>query len=105
MPSGKRLICSRFIFQHENDPKHNANTVKAYLDRKGMSWMKSGELLMKTTEKQVCLKKLCWKMTEITLNTDCQNHQNCPNSVLPYILYCPACLPIKVVATIAHSEI
>lgn len=31
---GKCLIGDSFIFQHGNDPKHNINGVKVYLDRK-----------------------------------------------------------------------
>ena len=34
IPSGKRLIENGFIFQHDNDPKHTANAVKSYLERK-----------------------------------------------------------------------
>ena len=34
IPSGKRLIGNGYIFQHDNDPKHTANTVKSYLERK-----------------------------------------------------------------------
>lgn len=34
IPSAKCLIGSCFIFQYDNDPKHTANTIKAYLDRK-----------------------------------------------------------------------
>lgn len=32
--SGKPLNGNRLIFQHNDDPKHAANAVKAYLDRK-----------------------------------------------------------------------
>ena len=32
--SGKRLIGNKFIFQHDNDPKHSAKTVKSYLQGK-----------------------------------------------------------------------
>ena len=34
IPTGKRLIGNGFIFQHDNDPKHTANAVKSYLERK-----------------------------------------------------------------------
>ena len=34
IPSGKHLIGNGFIFQHDNDPKHTANPVKSYLERK-----------------------------------------------------------------------
>uniref|UniRef100_A0A669DEE8 SP110 nuclear antigen, tandem duplicate 1 n=1 Tax=Oreochromis niloticus TaxID=8128 RepID=A0A669DEE8_ORENI len=34
MESGKHLIRSRIIFQYDSDPKHNANAVKAYLNKK-----------------------------------------------------------------------
>ena len=34
VPSGKRLIGNGFIFQHDNDPKHTSNVVKAYLQKK-----------------------------------------------------------------------
>ena len=33
IPSGKRLIRNGFIIQHD-DPKHTANAVKSYLERK-----------------------------------------------------------------------
>ena len=33
IPSGKRLIGNGFIFQHDNDHKHTANTFKSYLER------------------------------------------------------------------------
>lgn len=33
IPSGTRLIGKGFILGHDNDPKHTANTVKAYLQR------------------------------------------------------------------------
>ncbi len=34
IPSGKCLIGNDFIFQHDNNPKHTANAVKSYLERK-----------------------------------------------------------------------
>ena len=34
LPSAKRLIGNGFIFLHGNDPKHTADAVKAYLQRK-----------------------------------------------------------------------
>ena len=34
VPSGTRLIGPKFIFQHDNDPKHTANKVNQYLRRK-----------------------------------------------------------------------
>ena len=34
IPSGKCLIGNGFIFQHDNDPKHTANAVKSYLEKK-----------------------------------------------------------------------
>lgn len=34
VPSGQRLIGTPFIFQHDNDPKHTANSIKDYLHRK-----------------------------------------------------------------------
>ena len=34
IPSGKRLIGNKFIFQQYNDPKNTANIVKRYLERK-----------------------------------------------------------------------
>lgn len=30
---GKHLISYNFLFQHDNDPKHYANVVKAYLEK------------------------------------------------------------------------
>lgn len=32
--SGKHLIGNGLLFEHDNDPKHATNAVKAYLDRK-----------------------------------------------------------------------
>ncbi len=34
IPSGKCLIGNDFIFQHDNNPKHTANAVESYLERK-----------------------------------------------------------------------
>ena len=34
IPSGKCLIGNGFIFPYHNDPKHTANAVKSYLERK-----------------------------------------------------------------------
>ena len=34
IPSGKRLIGNCFIFQHDNDQKHTAHSMKSYLERK-----------------------------------------------------------------------
>ena len=34
IPSGKGLSGNGFIFQHDDDPKHTANAVKSYLERK-----------------------------------------------------------------------
>ena len=34
VPSATRLIGRKYIFQHDNDPKHTANCVKDYLAQK-----------------------------------------------------------------------
>jgi DDE superfamily endonuclease len=34
IPSGLRLDGRGFVFQHDNDPKHTANTVKTYIQNK-----------------------------------------------------------------------
>lgn len=34
VPSGKHLIANSLIFKYDKDPKHMANPVNAYLDRK-----------------------------------------------------------------------
>lgn len=34
IPSGRRMIGPKFILQHDNDPKHTANVIKNYLQRK-----------------------------------------------------------------------
>ena len=34
IPSGRRLIGPKFILQQDNDPKHTANVIKNYLQRK-----------------------------------------------------------------------
>lgn len=34
VPSGKCMISNNYIFQHDNDPTHTANAVRAYLVRK-----------------------------------------------------------------------
>ena len=34
VPSGKFLTGNGFIFQHDNDPRHTANAVTSYLERK-----------------------------------------------------------------------
>ena len=53
MPSGKRLISDGFAFAQDNDPKHTANTVKAYLERKEekgevkvMEWPSESQILI-----------------------------------------------------------
>ena len=34
IPSGRRMIGTKFILQQDNDPKHTANVIKNYLQRK-----------------------------------------------------------------------
>ena len=34
VPSGRRLVCPNFIFQHDNDSKHTSKKVIDYLQRK-----------------------------------------------------------------------
>ena len=34
LPSATQLLGRRFIFQHDNDPKHTAKRIQAFLDRK-----------------------------------------------------------------------
>lgn len=36
IPSANYRLGNSFMFQHENDPKHIVNTVKAHLDRKAL---------------------------------------------------------------------
>ena len=59
IPSGQRLIGNGFVCQHDNDPKHTANAVKSYLERKTADKTRTS-LHRETPQRQLKCKEELW---------------------------------------------